>query len=172
MLLTLGLTFGIVLLGGMAIQQFYQGSVGPSQYDDDDVYADGEDQRSFRGANAQLSAGGGTASGAADNVYFDDNGIHIVVSANDRTSVSVYDNITFEDDTGVVIAQIFAFYNTGDARMKFYIVDADDVIVEGGTITLNSGELHVNYDNLPTSDPAIKGQLYRDSLNNLAVSAG
>ena len=33
-------------------------------------------------------------------------------------------------------------------------------------------DLNINYDALPTSDPSVKGQVYRNGSNQLFVSAG
>ena len=71
-------------------------------------------------------------------------------------------------DTGVSTSHTF---------LKFKNNNGDQLTVTGaGNVSTNGtgsfGHLIIDYDALPTSDPNVKGQVYRNGSNQLFVSAG
>ena len=60
--------------------------------------------------------------------------------------------------------------NTGVGIKIINNITASGAISASGAIF--TSDLNVNYAALPTSDPSVKGQIYRNGSNQLFVSAG
>ena len=95
-------------------------------------------------------------------------GVVLISGSNTHISLDVRGNITASN----ISASGTLFANTLNASELTGIthITASGNISASGDIFVK--DLNINYDALPTSDPSVKGQVYRNGSNQLFVSAG